>query len=180
MRLKTTHRQCRSTLATMAAPILALAAVFGSGSPAVSADPVPDATLVFPAGRACQFELQVDVFGANQVYREFTDRNGNVVRTLSAGKGSALTFTNLETGATFSSDPNGAVQHTIFDPDDPGSYTQTVTGHNVIILFPTDSPAGPSTTLYVGRVTYTVDPDGVFTMGEGNGRKTDLCDALSE
>jgi len=29
-------------------------------------------------------------------------------------------------------------------------------GHNVLILFPSDVPAGPSTTLYVGRVVFTV------------------------
>ena len=53
------------------------------------------------------------------------------------------------------------------------------TGHNVLILFPTDVPAGPSTTLYVGRVVFTVDSDGVFAVTDTNGTSTDICVALS-
>jgi hypothetical protein len=52
-------------------------------------------------------------------------------------------------------------------------------GYNVIILFPTDFPAGPSTTLYVGRVVYTVDAAGVFRIQTHSGPTTDICAALS-
>jgi hypothetical protein len=31
----------------------------------------------------------------------------------------------------------------------------------VLILYPTDVPAGPSTTLNVGRVVFTIDTQGV-------------------
>ena len=49
-----------------------------------------------------------------------------------------------------------------------------------MFLFPTDIPAGPSTTLYVGRVVFDVNPaTGVFTLKETRGRATDLCAALS-
>jgi hypothetical protein len=43
--------------------------------------------------------------------------------------------------------------------------TRTVqaTGNNIVILFPTDSPAGPSTKLYTGRIVYTVAPGELFT-----------------
>ena len=58
-----------------------------------------DFTLDFPAGSACTFELRIDGTGGNQVYREFFDRNDNLVRSLTAGTGSALTFTNVDTGA---------------------------------------------------------------------------------
>ena len=60
-----------------------------------------------------------------------------------------------------------------------GSQTVTLTGNNVLIMFPSDVPAGPSTTLYVGRVVYTVDAGGVFTLVSTSGRATDLCAALS-
>jgi len=51
----------------------------------------------------------------------------------------------------------------------------------VIILFPTDVPAGPSTTLYVGSVVYTVDrASGVFTVKTHSGTTTDICAALSQ
>jgi hypothetical protein len=48
----------------------------------------------------------------------------------------------------------------------------------VLILFPTDVPAGPSTTLYVGRVVFTVVGD-VFTLRSTSGTATDICAALS-
>jgi hypothetical protein len=137
-----------------------------------------DFSFVLPAGTACTFDLQIDGSGAgNQVYREFTDKSGNVVRTLTAGTGFGLTFTNLGTGATLSLKSNGAVTHVTKGPD--GVDTWVSNGHNIIIMFPTDSPPGPSTTLYVGRVVYTVDSNFTFTLLESSGRNTDICAALS-
>ena len=110
--------------------------------------------------------------------RSFTDENGNIVRTLEAGIGSALRFTNLTTGNTFATKSNGAVSHITFNPD--GSSTQKLAGHNVLILFPTDNPPGPSTTLTAGRLVFTVDTTGVFTVQDVSGKTTDLrCLALT-
>ena len=174
MKLKTTYGQHRNVLTVMiVALIVAFAAVLGSGSPA-TADFVYD----FDAGVACGFALRVESWGGNQVFKEFVDKNDNVVRTLSAGKGSRLLFTNLDNPATFSVKPNGSVTHITFNAD--GSQTCSTTGHNVLILFPTDVPAGPSTTAYVGRVVYTIDTNGVFTLQEVSGRATDICAALSQ
>jgi len=83
----------------------------------------------------------------------------------------------LSTGATLSLRPNGSVEHVAFRPD--GSQEWAVTGHNVLILFPTDVPAGPSTTLYVGRVVFSVDTSGVFTVMSTRGKSSDICAALS-
>ena len=99
------------------------------------------------------------------------------MRTLQTGRGSELTFTNLQSGATLSLPSNGSVTNTVFDDD--GSATVTLTGHTVLIMFPTDVPPGPSTTLYVGRVVFTVDPAGVFTILSTSGRSVDICEALS-
>ena len=71
---------------------------------------------------------------------------------------------------------NGSVEKTSLNPD--GGFTSMVMGHNVIIFFPTDIPPGPSTTLYVGRVTYSVDPSGVWTLLSTAGNATDLCAEL--
>lgn len=134
--------------------------------------------LELPAGTACTFGLAVDgVGGDHRVNRTFVDANGNPVRMLSAGVGSQLTFTNLSNDATVALPANGAVMKTVIHAD--GSQTVTTTGHNVLILFPSDVPAGPSTTLYVGRVVYTVDPAGVFTLVSTSGRAADICAALS-
>jgi hypothetical protein len=138
-----------------------------------------DVTLDLPAGLACAgFDLRVEIWSNLQrVVREFHDKNGNVVRTLTAGKGDRLSFTNLATSSKISLRPNGSVDHTALQPD--GSATTTITGHNVLILFPTDIPTGPSTTLFVGRVVFTVDPSGVFTVKSTSGKSTDICAALS-
>ena len=157
----------------------ALAAVAAAGMSVAA--PVPasaaDFEVVFPAGTACDFDLLVTGTGGSQIMREFTDREGNVIRTLTAGRGTDLTFTNVATDASVSLKGNGSVMSTTLDPD--GSATVRNTGHNVLILFPTDVPAGPSTTLYVGRVTFDVDAEGIFTITGSSGRTRDLCDELS-
>jgi len=128
-----------------------ITAVLGTASSAIAAD----FTIDFPAGLACAFNLRIEGSGGNQIIREFLDENGNIVRTLTTGTGSALTFTNLDTSATLSLRSNGAVTNVTNNPD--GSQTMVTTGHNILILFPTDVPAGPTTTLYVGRVVFTID-----------------------
>ena len=133
--------------------------------------------VVIPAGTACDFDLGLNVSGGSLITREFTDSDGNLVRVLTAGRGTDLTFTNLSTDATVSLKGNGSVSSTTLNPD--GTSTVRSTGHNVLILFPTDVPAGPSTTLYVGQVTYEVDADDVFTVTGSSGRTRDLCDELS-
>lgn len=117
--------------------------------------------------------------GKQQV-REVKDKKG-IVRTIFAGTGSALRYTNLGTHPlrTFSSKSNGAVARITVKLD--GSSTQELTGHNVVILFPTDIPAGPSTTLYDGgRVLLSIDAIGNFTLKEESGKKIDICAILSQ
>src|SRR5215831_17517356 len=156
---------------------MVIATALVSESPATAA--APDFTVVFAAGTACNFILQIDGSSGNSHIKEFTDKNGNVVRSIQAGTGSALSFTNIATGNTVSTRSNGAISHITFNPD--GSQTQMLTGHNVLILFPTDNPPGPSTTLIVGRVVFTVapPPTGVFNVQEISGNTTDICGALS-
>ena len=166
----TTHR----ILLTCA---VAAAGAVGAGT-AAAGPPTPGAPVEdeIPAGIACaDFDLRIEGTGGLRVDRTFVDRDGEVVRTLSTGTGSALTFTNLSTGASVSFSSTGAVQRTQISPD--GTTTVTTTGSSVLILFPTDVPAGPSTTLYVGRVVFTVDAAGVFTLVSTSGRSTDICAA---
>jgi hypothetical protein len=155
------------------------AAVASAAALAVSADAAVAAPFhaEFPTGEACPFGLAVDGVGGDQRVHTFVDANGNTVRTLSAGRGFQLTFTNLASNSTLALPANGAVTNTVFNAD--GSQTVTLTGHKVLILFPSDVPAGPSTTLYVGRVVFTVDVNGVFTLVSTSGTATDICAALS-
>jgi hypothetical protein len=133
---------------------------------------------IFPAGLACaDFDLKVEASGGTIKQHDITDRSGEVVRVILAGTGPALTLTNLTSGATYSTPSNGSVTHIAVNPD--GTLTYRVTGHNILILFPTDVPPGPSTTLYVGQVGFTVDANAVFTVTSMAGRSVDICTALS-
>jgi hypothetical protein len=154
---------------------MAAAAVLGGAGVVTAADQTFD----LPAGVACDFALRVEVTGGTQVMKTFTNKDGTV-RTLAAGTGSDLTFTNLDPdagGTSVSFGSNGSVTQITFNPD--GSQTYMTTGHNVLILFPTDIPAGPSTTLTVGQTVFTVDANDVFTVVKVSGNSTDICAALS-
>ena len=155
------------------------AAAASTAALAVSADVAVAAPfdIEFSAGVACTFALGVEGSGAPKDAREFEDAEGRTVRTLQTGRGSALTFTNLQSGATLSLPSNGSVTNTVINDD--GSQTVTLTGHTVLIMFPSDVPPGPSTTLYVGRVVFTVDPAGDFTILSTSGSSVDICEALA-
>ena len=149
-----------------------LAVVLSTGAlPAQAAD-----TETFPAGIACSFELEMETApGGHIVGREFLDADGNVVRILRAGKGQALTFTNADTGESVSSRSNGFTQQISVHPD--GTLTVTLTGHNLLIMFPTDVPAGPATTIYSGRVVFDIVGD-VYTLRSTSGQARDICAEL--
>jgi hypothetical protein len=154
-----------------------MSALLGAGGLAQAVSGPPDFVVIFPADTACAgFDLQVEGWLGKQHFREFSDKNG-VVRTISAGTGSALRYTNLQSGGMFSSRSNGSVTRTTYNVD--GSTTLELMGHNVVFLFPTDTPPGPSTTLYAGRVVILVDLDGNFTVQQASGNATDICAAVS-
>jgi hypothetical protein len=133
-------------------------------------------TVVFPAGLVCSFSLQVEITGSAGVSKTFERADGRV-RVLSAGVGSDLVFKNLATGATYALRGSGAVGWTRISAS--GSTRITLTGHNVVFYFPSDVPAGPSTTLVVGREDIAVDAGGNFTRLSRSGNTTDICAALS-
>jgi hypothetical protein len=154
-----------------AIPAIVLGLAIGSTSAASAAETIH---LEFPAGEACNdFGLGLDITpNPHQVFKEFKDG-----ATISAGRGSVLLFTNLDTGKTLSLTSNGSVSKTSFSPD--GSSTVQATGHNVIILFPTDITAGPSTTLYEGRVVFTATAANEFEIISSSGPTRDICSELA-
>lgn len=154
--------------------VVATAAALAIAAEAAAQD---DHDITFPAGIACAFELGVDIGpGGPQITHTYPH---NPTRSLSSGRGYELTFTNLSSGAKLTTRADGAVTSTVSNAD--GSQTTTLTGHNILIMYPTDVPAGPSTTLYVGRVTFTNDTSDppVTTLNSTSGRATDICAALS-
>lgn len=155
--------------------IAALAgALVGLGVSPSAADPAWEFT--FEPGLVCTFPLVVAGSGEGpQVSREFHDKDGNV-RTLSAGTGWELTYTNWDTKSSFTSSSNGAVARAEYAAD--GSSTQVLTGHNAVFMFPTDVP-GPSATLYTGHVVITIDAAGTWTVVQERGRAIDICAQLA-
>lgn len=164
-----------SALARITAAAAGAAAILVTLAPPVAAAP-EDYDIYLPAGTGCEFALGIDVSGGHRIIRDFTDDDGNVVRTLETGKGSDLTFTNDATGVSISLRSNGSVRDTTYNSD--GTRTVASIGHNVVILFPTDEPAGPSTKLYVGRLVYTADSAENFVVQSFSGGTTDICERL--
>lgn len=165
-------------------PTVLLGAVLSISTPPASAvEEKPDVLL--PAGLGCpDFILGLSATGSDPLVREFTDKQGNVVRTISVGNDVVLTYTNYGTdpenlvaGESITFKTAGSVTRTEIDED--GTLTVTGTGHNGLILFPSDVPAGSTATQYVGRIVYNVDPvTGVFTLVSTSGRQVDICAAL--
>jgi hypothetical protein len=159
----------------------ALVTVIAFPTPSVAAPPAGNVdVIVLPAGVACPtFDLRIEITSNpnRPEPKEFRDKNGNLVRVIDVGRGNKLVFTNLSTGQTLSLRPNGSGSITRVNPD--GTLTVSNTGHNVLVLFPTDVPAGPSTILYVGRLVYTVDANAVFTVQTVRGTTMDICGALT-
>lgn len=152
------------------AAILALALALTLAGPAAAGGDPP---IVFPAGVACTFELHIYVGAGGPVHRQ--DLANGVV--LSAGRGNALIFENASTRATLATPATGAVTRTV--PGADGGSTVTMMGANVLIMWPTDSPPGPSTTLYIGRVVITMDAQANTTLISAAGRSLDVCAAIS-
>jgi hypothetical protein len=182
----------RTTVAVIALwPATTLVALVLGAGPAMPAppipEPVPEPDAFLPTGFGCpDFNLGIEATGGKLHKYTFVDENNDPVRIYQAGKGFLLTYTN------FGPDPanpvavrsiriatGGSVSHTRVNPD--GSWTVTATGHNGLVLFPTDEPAGPSTTHYIGRVVYDVDPTtGVFTLLQESNNQRDVCAELSD
>ena len=163
------------------APVIALlAALFVPASPAAALD----FPIQLPAGSGCAFNLELNGVGGKIQIKEFKDAEGNVVRHLEAGKGVLLTYTNYGMdpdvwvkGKSVTIRTDGSVASTRFNAD--GTQTVTATGHNGLILFPSDVPAGPSTIHYIGKLVYTIDANGVFTLISSSGQQRDICKELS-
>lgn len=165
----------------LALSALGAAALVAPTQPALAADN----SYLLPAGTGCEFNLGVSWTGGKLYTKEFFDKDGNLVRILTAGKGVLLTYTNYGTdpdapvaGESITFRTDGSVTEIVVNPD--GTLTYTATGHNGLVMYPSDVPAGPSATQYVGRIVFNVDPaTGVFTLVGTRGSAVDVCAELA-
>ena len=171
------YAMCRSTASVrtrtrLRLPGLLLLAALGSPAMAEFQELV-----TFPAGLACEFALKIEADGSGvRVNRE--PARGRW-QSISAGTGADLRLTNVSTAAAITLQGNGAVVMNQRAGDNGSTITQ-MTGHNILFLFPTDTPAGPSSTLYVGQVSFATDANANATLLSSSGRSLDLCAALSQ
>lgn len=163
---------CKVTGFAIMALLLVCTGVPGLTGSAVASD----FELVFPAGLVCSFDLRLDFWGNQQVYREFKDKDGNVVRAFAGGKGNKVIFTNVDTGATFSQS-GGSATKMVFNAD--GSTTYMGAGYQTFIFFSED-PAGAGAIQYIGRVVYTADANAIITINDIDAKETDICAALGQ
>ena len=154
------------------ATVLALAAMIVAAQPASA----QQHDFELDPGVGCDFGLGLDNIEGPPLRREFTDRNGNTVRVF-AGKSGAVIYTNLETGESVSFQSRGTRLRETTDAT-TGTQLLEYSGHVGLILFPTDVPAGPSTTQISGSLVVTVE-DGVFTVQEVQGQQIDICARLA-
>lgn len=135
-------------------------------------------TITFDGPTAvCKFPVVVTFTGqGSQMSKSFYDKAGNL-RTISAGTGYALTFTNgADTNHTFSTAPNGAVNRSWTYAD--GSSIGVMTGHNAVFMYASDV-GGMKARLYTGKVVISIDPRGTWTIVTNSGREIDVCAALT-
>lgn len=166
-------------IAFLAAALLAVPTA-ANAVPPVPNDPLADfGPIVLDAGVACpDFALSVEGSDPQGKVRTFVDRNGDTARILTTGRGYNLTFTNMNTGEELVLPSTGSSQVTV--PNADGTYSSTIRGAALIILFPGDVPAGPSSYVYQGRTVFQLEADGsTFISLETYGASTDVCAALS-
>lgn len=159
------------------APLAVVGALVLTGAPPASAAEHN----VYPG---CAFSVRLDVEPLDRTEKELPSRNG-LTRSIIAGKGYVLTFTNVDAPENvITVRTGGSVQHITYNAD---RTVQTVkgTGHNVVLLFPDDDSEVPgvpvpSTNLYKGRVDYTyVLATGFTTVLDVRGQVVDICAELA-
>lgn len=165
-------------VALLAAPQAAIAAPSSDRITVTVVGPPDDlGPITLPAGQGCP-DFALTVSGTNSQTRTVEYRkNGNLIRTTESGLGYDLTYTNAATGKSVVYGSDFLVTDTVYHGK--GLRTVTSTGHFGIIMFPTDRPAGPSTTQYVGTVVYSATKTDRFTIISEQGQETDVCAQLA-
>jgi hypothetical protein len=151
------------------------AASLGANAYSFPTDP-PDLAIPFDVGLACHFPLTLEQWDGKTNTREFTDKQGNL-NIVVTGKGHDFRFTNAANGRSTTQMSQGVQQHIVVYPD--GSLNFTTNGALLLIMFPTDIPAGPSTTYYNGHTELFIAADGVGTLQPPHAHARDICAELS-
>ena len=164
----------RNFVSTLIGALLAAASLGAHASTAPSGP--PNWVVPFDAGLACTYALTIEGWAGKNHTREFTDKDGNA-NVVITGKGHDFRFTNVANGKTTTQMSQGVQQQIVVYPD--GSQKYTTNGALLLVMFPTDIPAGPSTVYYNGHSELTITAAGVGTLEKATGHKRDICAELS-
>jgi hypothetical protein len=168
----TSHRRTLAALvatAALAAPLIAPTA--HAASEWEDFGP-PDA-----AGVACQdFPVQIQIRGVGKEPRELPTRDGSL-RVQVAGKDADYRFVNAAEPTKSYTLTRSAYR--MSQTTAGGSYVLTINGTGWLVLFPSDIPAGPSTTVFSGNLVIKERPGGVYEVTKFTGRKIDVCAAIA-
>jgi len=141
--------------------------------------PRDDLHIDLKAGLACPgFPVHVDLTGSQTRTKTFTNKAGKTVRTIESGNGYVRTYINSDTGKKVVFPSKHFTADTTFDKNGLGTVVST--GRFGIIMFPTDVPAGPSTTEYKGRVVYKITPTSDITIKNVQAKTIDVCAMLAK
>ena len=151
----------------------------------MSAPQVATAQDTFGPYPACpDFDVSLTISGGNQALRQERIGDG-VIFTVTGGSGTTITFSAVDNQGknkgdiinTVTFDTKGSVTKTETIGDQT---TYSITGFGTLLLFPTDE-GGPSTTVYTGKVTFTLDSNtgDLLSTVVNSGRTFDICAALS-
>ena len=137
--------------------------------------PLPQEAFAFPAGTACSFALGYEPLVNRVVVKTFPpEANGDVLQIITGTL--TVRLTNLATDEAITLNLSGPGRVT-FHPD--GSITFVNGGFGLIVVFPTDIPAGPRTILTAGRLVQTLTATGQLIVVSLAGRQEDVCATLS-
>jgi hypothetical protein len=158
---------------------LASAAMVVAVQPASAQEPAHDAEL--EAGIGCKdFPLALDNIDFPPIRKSIDDEAGNpVVILLASGKSGAITYTNLDNGKPVAFPSRGTLLKET-PTGEPNEVIQEFSGNVGLVLFPTDTPKGPSTIQLNGRIVAKFNKEtGVTEVQKLVGHQIDICARLA-
>lgn len=130
----------------------------------------------FPAGVACAYPVSFTVTGGGEGDSfTFVDGDGNVRQIIVHTRPSTWAFTNTATQESVSLSIPAAIIKIV--PFADGSLRIEIDGAAIGFNGPSDSPAGPFSTINIGRLVAVVAPDGTADVSF-RGKFTLLCPLL--
>ncbi|MFE8886884.1 hypothetical protein ACFYLX_13655 [Pseudarthrobacter enclensis] len=141
---------------------------------------VPQTATAAPSGpyQACEgFDVTIESTGGTQATRMTRIKDG-VLYSITAGKGTTITVTNVDSLKSVTFGTKGSVTRYAIDQD--GNIQFSLSGANLLLLFKDVDVGGPSTILYTGLVRFTTDSSGTLhePIQQASGTQRDICEEL--